>query len=383
MIAPGGRVGILGGGQLGQMLALAARPLGYGIVVLAPESDCPAAGVADRLIRASFEDTEAARQLADACDVVTYEFENVPAATVRAIDAHRPVHPSARLLEVTQDRVEEHAFLHRLGIPTAPGRPAGSLEDVRTAVGAVGFPARLKTARGGYDGGGQWRLRGLEEVEALPPVFRDGTRCLVEGEVSFEREFSIVVTRSASGRVTLFPTFENRHAAGILRETTVPSDVPAGLQARAREIARCIAEDVALVGTLAVECFQAGDEVLVNELAPRVHNSGHLTIEACAVSQFEQHIRAICGLPLLEPTLRSPAAMVNLLGTEDRRHVRLEGADRALAEPGVHLHLYGKGERPRRKMGHLTALGATAGLALESARSAAGHLRFSPAPSRG
>ncbi|MDP2305972.1 MAG: 5-(carboxyamino)imidazole ribonucleotide synthase [Pseudomonadota bacterium] len=376
VIAPGGTIGIFGGGQLGRMIAMSARGLGYGVVVLDPDASSPAAGLADRVIHASFEDTEAARRLADACDVVTYEFENVPEATVRAIEGRVPVRPDATLLGVTQDRVREHAFLHDQGVPTAPGCPVRTPDQLAAAVLRFGFPSRLKSARGGYDGGGQHRIRTAAEAHAAESLL-DGREWLFERDVAFTAEVSVVVTRGVDGAVRTFPVFENEHADGILRLTRAPARVPAEATAEAEAIARTLAEAAGLVGTLTVECFVTAAGVLVNELAPRVHNSGHLTVEACATSQFEQHVRAICGLPLGDTALRAPAAMVNLLGMVDRRRARLTGADVALAVPDVHLHLYGKASvRPRRKMGHVTALGATIEEAVARAERAAGALGF-------
>jgi 5-(carboxyamino)imidazole ribonucleotide synthase len=376
VIAPGGTIGIFGGGQLGRMIALAARQLGYGVVVLDPDVGAPARGVADRMIHASFEDTAAARQLAEASDVVTYEFENVPEATVRAIEGRAPVRPDATLLGVTQDRVREHAFLHAHGIPTAPGCPVRTPEELAAALARFGTPSRLKSARGGYDGGGQHRIRNAAEGDAASAVL-DGRLWLFERDVPFVCEVSVIVARGVDGAIRTFPVFENTHADGILRLTRAPAAVPPALAARAEAIARTLAEAFALVGTLTVECFVTADDVLVNELAPRVHNSGHLTVEACATSQFEQHVRAVCGLPLGDTALRCPAAMVNLLGTVERRRARLLGADIALGLPDVHLHLYGKASvRPRRKMGHVTALGPTLAEAVARAEHAASGLTF-------
>lgn len=378
-ILPGATLGLLGGGQLGRMLAIPARELGYGVVVLAPEGDAPALGLADHGIRASFEDVDAARQLAAMSDVVTYEFENVPAATARAVAERRPLHPNAALLAITQDRNAEHHFVEGLGIPTAPGLPVHTVEEFDAAIAALGFPARLKSARGGYDGGGQFRITDAASaavVRARVPTVEGGWR--LEGEVRFEREVSVVVARSATGEIVPYAPFENVHREGILHLTTWPAAGSPVALARAMEIARTIAEAADLVGVMCVECFVAGDEVRVNELAPRVHNSGHLTIEGAATTQFEQHVRAICGLPLGSAAPRSGgAAMVNLLGLAERRKVRLHGADRALAIPGVRVHLYGKDrERPRRKMGHVTALGGDVVEARERALRAANLLQF-------
>jgi 5-(carboxyamino)imidazole ribonucleotide synthase len=259
-------------------------------------------------------------------------------------------------------------------VGTAPGCPVRTREDLAAAVARFGFPSRLKSARGGYDGGGQVRLRGPADVAAVDLADRDW---LFERDVAFVAEVSVIVARGPSGETRTFPVFENQHADGILRVTRAPASVPAWAAARAEAIARTLAEAANLVGTLTVECFVTENDVLVNELAPRVHNSGHLTVEACGVSQFEQHVRAICGLPLGDTALRSPAAMVNLLGTSDRRRVRLLGADAALAVPEVHLHLYGKTSvRARRKMGHVTALAATVADAVARAEAAVAGLDF-------
>lgn len=378
MILPGATLGILGGGQLGRMIAAPARQLGYGVAVLAPMGDAPALGLADHAIRASFDDVDAARRLAQLSEVVTYEFENVPAATARAVAELRPLHPNARLLELTQDRNVEHTFVESLGIPTAPGRAVRTVAELRAALAELGLPARLKSARGGYDGGGQLRVHdaaSVAEAERLVPTVEGGWR--LEGEVRFEREVSVVVARSAVGTTSYAP-FENLHRDGILHLTRWPARGSARALARAEAIARTVADAAELVGVMCVECFVEDDEVRVNELAPRVHNSGHLTIEGASVSQFEQHLRAICGLPVLPPERRAGGvAMVNLLGGAERRKVRLAGVEAALAEPGVHVHLYGKErERPRRKMGHVTALGADGDEAVARALRAASQLTF-------
>lgn len=380
VVLPGATIGIVGGGQLGRMIALSARQLGYGVVVLAPSDDAPAAGVADHVICASFEDLAAAETLARGCDVVTYEFENVPEATAARIEQFAPLRPGATLLGVTQDRVREHELLHRLGIPTAPGVAVSHRDALAASVAIVGTPCRLKSALGGYDGGGQWRIASTDDlprVQAALVGLRHEGRFLLESEMAFEREASVIVARGTDGDVACFPVFENEHVDGILVCTRVPARISSQATARMEALARALAEDVGLVGTLTVECFVAGDEVRVNELAPRVHNSGHLTVEACGVSQFEQHVRAICGLPLGDAGLRRPAAMVNLLGTEDVRPVRLVGVVEALRAPDVHLHVYGKSAgRARRKMGHVTATAATPDAAEALARRAAECLRF-------
>jgi len=378
---PGGTLGILGGGQLGRMIAVPARQFGYSIAVLAPMGDAPALGLADHAIRASFDDVDAARQLARSSDVVTYEFENVPAATARAVAEVRPLHPNVELLATTQDRNDEHAFVEALGIPTAPGRAVRTVAELEQAVAALGLPARLKSARGGYDGGGQLRIHDpatLAEARARVPTVSGGWR--LESEVRFEREVSVLIARSPRG-LRAFAPLENEHRDGILHLSRWPARGSPRALARAVQIAEAVAEAASLVGVMCVECFVSGDVVRVNELAPRVHNSGHLTIEGAGVSQFEQHLRAICDLPLGDPSPRAGGvAMVNLLGTVERKRVRLAGVDVALGEPGVSVHLYGKDrERPRRKMGHVTALGRDGDEAVARVLRAAAHLRLTEA----
>lgn len=375
---PGATIAILGGGQLGRMIGVAARQLGYGVVVVTPPGDAPAAAVADQVIRAEYEDPAALAALARVAQVATYEFENVPAAAVEALEALLPVRPSSALLGYTQDRLSEHALLDRLGIGHAPGVPVHTEADLVAGLATLGRPCRLKTARGGYDGGGQWRIRDdAGEASALAVVRGAGGRAFrLEREVRFDAEVSVIVTRGVDGAERVFPLFENEHRDGILWLTRAPARVSPTVAARARAIARAIADEVRLCGTLTVECFVSGDDVFVNELAPRVHNSGHLTIEACGVSQFEQHVRAVCGLPLAEPVLRAPAAMANILG-DAAGALPVRGCEVGLASAETHLHLYGKAEvRVRRKMGHVTALGDTLEIAVERATRAAEAVRW-------
>lgn len=373
MIEPGATIGILGTGQLGRMIAMPALRMGYRVRVFGPEADPPAAAVALHH-RAPWADLDAVRAFAAACDLVTYEWENVPAATAAAVAERCPLRPSVELLARTQDRLAEHAWLHRLGIPTAPGRPVHDLAGFEAAVDELGSPGRLKSARGGYDGGGQWRVR-EDRGPARAAVARGGD-FLYERDVAFDRELSVIVCRSA-GRARCFPIFENQHEDGILAYSRVPAELPARVAEAAQAYALALAADCALEGTLTVECFQVGDEVWVNELAPRVHNSGHLSLEAMATSQFEQHLRAVCGLPLGEVTLLRPAAMANLLGDRARARLRLEGIEALLAQGGHFLHLYGKQEvRARRKLGHVTVLADDADAALLGARRARELLRF-------
>lgn len=375
-VLPGATLGILGGGQLGRMIGMSARSLGYGVVVWAGHYDAPARVIADRVLTQSHEDIDGTIEMMRTCDVVTLEWENMPAETVDVLSEHRPCHPSAAVLRVTQDRLAERALLDSLGIGTAPAWGVRTADDLHAAWKRVGLPARVKTARGGYDGGGQWRVRTENELGNLPTM--DGTIAYRwEKEVVFDREISVILARSSAGEVRVFPIFENEHKGGILHLTRCPARVSPTVAAKAEAIARAVADALQVVGVLTVECFVTGDDVIVNELAPRVHNSGHLTIEATGTSQFEQHVRAVCGLPLGDTTLRCPAAMVNLLGDQARPSVNVTGVPEALALPGVHLHLYGKQEvRARRKMGHVTALGGTADEAVATAVRAHAALGF-------
>ena len=348
-LPPGSAVGILGGGQLGRMIALAAAALGYRCHVYCPDGDAPAAEVAARATRADYDDGAALAAFARAVDVVTLEFENVPVEAVERIAATTPVRPDARALAVAQDRVGEKAFLNRIGVATTRFAEIASADDLRRAIAEIGLPAILKTARLGYDGKGQRTIRPGCDPGAVWRALGAG-RAILEAHVDFAREVSIVLARGADGETSAFDTTENRHENGILRTSRVPARVPPELHGEVRSIAARIAGALDYVGVLAVEFFvtRAGG-VLVNEIAPRVHNSGHWTVDACAASQFEQAVRAVCGLPLADPARHSDAVMTNILGAE------IEGWRAMLAEPGACLHLYGKeGARPGRKMGHVT-----------------------------
>ena len=374
-ILPGATVGIVGGGQLGRMFALEARRMGYRVVVWDPAADAPAAQVADETITAPFDDLAAARELARRSDVVTLEWENADVATLRALEAHAPVRPAPAVLEVAQHRLGEKEAARRLGVPTAEYRAVRSLADLHAALAAIGTPAVLKTSRGGYDGKGQAVIRDAGEAEAaFRSVAPEGTELILEAFVHFRMEISVVVARSAGGEVACFPVGENEHRGGILHSTVVPARISPALADEARRIARALAEGLDVVGLLAVEMFVGVDDVVrMNEIAPRPHNSGHYTWEACPVSQFEQQLRAVCGLPLGSVELVRPAAMVNLMGDDAGTGLGRAGTAEALSIPTVALHLYGKAEaRPGRKMGHLTALGASAEEALERAQRAWG-----------
>ena len=357
-ILPGAVVGVLGSGQLGRMLALAAGRLGYRVHTYSPESDSPTGHVADAEIVGSYDDVEALRRFADGVDVVTFEFENVPSASAAAIAERALVRPDGSVLHTTQHRGREKGFLSRAGLPVAPYALVDSLDDLRAALARLGLPAILKTASFGYDGKGQARIdRAEDAVAAWDRLGRQPA--VLEAFVDFERELSVVAARGVDGRIAHYGVIENTHARHILDVSVAPARVPPQVERDALGIARAALEALDVVGVLCVELFLTRDgRVLVNELAPRTHNSGHLTIDACATSQFEQQLRAVCGLPLGATDLVRPAAMANLLGD-----LWQDGEPRwadALARPGIRLHLYGKRDaKPGRKMGHLTALADT------------------------
>ena len=381
-ITPPATIGLLGGGQLGRMLALAARAMGYRVVVMDPDPACPAASVADRQIVSGYDDVGGALRLASISDVVTYELEHVAPAVVDAVDATTPVRPGRLPLHVTQDRIAERRFLETAGVEVAPWREVRSTDDLRAAADALGLPLRLKIVTGGYDGRGQLRIDDAAAVDgALTALGRpDAELLLAEAELDFEAELSIVVARSMVGRIESFPLSRTRHDRGILVESLAPADVSPDIADRAARLGERIAVLLGITGTLTVELFLMRDgRLVVNELAPRVHNSGHWTIDGAATSQFEQHIRAICGLDLGSTEALTATAMVNLLGTGPSRPARLDalGLARAMTDPTVHLHVYDKRRVfERRKMGHVTATGPTIGDALDRATSALAHLHW-------
>lgn len=369
-ILPGSTIGIVGGGQLGRMFALEARRMGYRVVVWDPAADSPAAALADESIIAPFHDAEAALELARRSDVVTLEWENADVETLRALEARVPVRPGPAVLEVAQHRIREKDAARRLGVPTAEYRAVGSLAELHAAIGEIGVPAVLKTARGGYDGKGQAVIREPAEAEhAFRSVAPEGTELILEAFVRFRMEISVVCARGPSGEIACFPVGENEHRGGILHTTVAPARISPTLAEEARRIACALAEGLEVVGLLAVEMFVGDDDVIrMNEIAPRPHNSGHYTWEACPVSQFEQQLRAVCGLPLGSSALLRPAAMINLMGDDAGTGLGRAGTAEMMAVPTAALHLYGKAEsRPGRKMGHVTALGDTADEALERA----------------
>jgi 5-(carboxyamino)imidazole ribonucleotide synthase len=348
---PGATIGILGGGQLGRMTALAAARLGMRTIIFCPDRDSPASQVSAAAVIAGYDDFGALDQFGDAVDVVTFEFENVPDRTAEFLAALKPTRPRPRILHICQQRLREKEFLASIGVPLTRFAPVGSPDELDAMLAAFGGPAILKSAQFGYDGKGQVRMSaGVGAGEAWRRM--GGNLGILEAEVDFRLEASVIVARGLDGAMALYPLVENRHRNHILDETIAPATVPAATAARAEEIARRVAERLDLVGLLAVEMFvtKSGD-VLVNELAPRPHNSGHWTIDACVTSQFEQFVRAVCGLPLGSTERHSDAIMKNLIGDDVQRWPDI------LAEPGAQLHLYGKLEaRPGRKMGHVTRL---------------------------
>jgi 5-(carboxyamino)imidazole ribonucleotide synthase len=351
MLSPGSTIGILGGGQLGRMTALAASCFGYRTHVFTAEADSPGAQVTPLVTLAELGDATALRRFARAVDVVTYETENIPLEALDEILPFVPVHPGRRVLEISQDRLREKAWLNRIGIGTAPWRRIGDAADLGRALLEIGPQAILKTTRMGYDGKGQIRLGGGEAPEAAWTAL-DRDEAILEGFVGFRCEISVIVARGADGALATYPAVENRHVNHILDTTVAPARLDAAVLGTADRIARHIAESLDLVGVLAVEMFVTPDGgILVNELAPRPHNSGHWTIDACRTSQFEQLVRALAGLPLGPTERHADAVMRNLIG--DAVH----GWQAPLADPGEKLHLYGKREAlPGRKMGHVTRL---------------------------
>ncbi|MDR3439512.1 5-(carboxyamino)imidazole ribonucleotide synthase [Telmatospirillum sp.] len=350
VIAPGATIGIIGGGQLGRMTAMAAARLGYRSHIFCPEEDCPASQVAPTTT-AAYEDQAALTKFAGQVDVVTFEFENIPAESVRILSQTAMVRPNWHVLETAQDRVLEKSFFNSIDVATANWRPVRDLPDLVRAVGDLGRPSILKTARFGYDGKGQVRIDTATALEEAWAEMR-GAPAIFESFVDFEREVSVIVARGPDGKALCFDVVENRHRHHILHQTIAPATISAAQASQAEAIAVQAAEKLDLIGLLAVELFVTRDgRLLVNEMAPRPHNSGHWTIDACSTSQFEQFVRAVCGLPLGNTTRHSDAVMTNLIGDDVN-----QWSD-ALRQPQTCLHLYGKTEaRPGRKMGHVTRL---------------------------
>jgi 5-(carboxyamino)imidazole ribonucleotide synthase len=355
-IAPGGTIGILGGGQLGRMTAMAAARLGYRCHIYCPDKGAPASDVAAATTVAAYDDLAALQAFAQSVDVITFEFENVPASAGEKLAAWKPTRPDPRVLHLTQQRLREKNFLSSINVPVTRYLEVAHKEALPQAVQALGRPCVLKSASFGYDGKGQVRI---DPETDLGPVWQQmgGELAILEAFVDFQREISVVIARGHDGAMAMYVPVENQHRNHILDTTIAPARIGPTVAVKAEAIARHIAQEIRLTGLLAVEMFVTRDgEVLVNELAPRPHNSGHWTLDACITSQFEQFVRAVCGLPLGSPERHSDAVMKNLIG-DDVRDWRA-----ILAEPGAKLHLYGKTEiRPGRKMGHVTRLSGKSG----------------------
>lgn len=374
VIEPGSILGVLGGGQLGAMFTMAARRLGYRVAVWDPDPDAPAHRIATHSFPAPFTDQHILTHFVDLVSVVTYEWENVPAELCRTIEQRKPVRPSSIVLSVIQDRLEQKKFLVTNGFAVPLFAGVSAPDQLAATVRQIGYPALCKTATAGYDGKGQWKLLRESDVReaerAILESIRPGMQWIVESLVPFERELSILVVRGADGQSCTYPVAENEHKEGILRMTKVPAPGSSAVAARAATLACQVVDRMEGVGVFCLELFQLpSGELLINEIAPRPHNSGHYTLDACSVSQFEQQVRAICRMPLGEVRLLSPAVMVNLIGDDAPSIMKGAGCQTLLDIPGAVLHLYDKRLiRPGRKMGHVTFLGETIDLALDHAR---------------
>jgi 5-(carboxyamino)imidazole ribonucleotide synthase len=374
ILEPGSILGVLGGGQLGAMFAGAARRMGYQVAVWDPDADAPAHQLASHSFTASFSDSATRIQFAHTVHAVTFEWENVPAELCEWLEQHRRVCPSGAVLRIIQDRIDQKQFLQSSRLPVQPFTAMESPDQLAEFVEKLGVPAVCKTATTGYDGKGQWILRRNSDVveveQAMRTIAKPGHRWILEKFVNFERELSVLLVRGEEGTCRVYPVVENRHERGILRGTLVPSTVSSDIAARAADLAGQAVTALNGVGVFCVEFFQSsGGDLLINEIAPRPHNSGHYTLDACSVSQFEQQVRVVCGMPLGEARLLSPAAMVNLIGDEVRSVTASRGFHDLLSIPGAVLHLYGKRVvRSGRKMGHVTFLADRGEVAAERAR---------------
>lgn len=353
VILPPKTIGIIGGGQLGRMMAIAARYMGYKIAVLDPTPDCPTAQVADVQITAAYDDMNAIKELTKQSDVVTYEFENVDLDAAAYIEAQGKLPQGAYALEVTQNRELEKTTIRELGLPVPNFSIVKNGEEARVALQDITLPAVIKTCRGGYDGKGQLKIETEADKEEAIQFAEEQQHCIIEEWITFDKEISVVFTRTAQGEIAFFPLSENEHRDHILYKTTVPATVSEAVQQKAYQAVRLLGEEMKIVGTFAIEIFVQGEEIYLNEMAPRPHNSGHYSIEACNVSQFDQHILAVAGLPLKKVELLQPAVMVNVLGEDvDGLLEYLKG------NPFGHSHLYGKeAPKAKRKMGHITFVG--------------------------
>ncbi len=354
MILPGNTIGVLGGGQLGRMFCEAARPLGYQTVVLDPDPHSPAGCVADEHICADYENAAALAQMSKLCAAITIEFENVPAGSLQYLRQHCQVHPAPEALQICRDRIREKIFLRDHDLPTAPFVAIVDKSQLEQAIQTIGVPALLKTATGGYDGKGQQLITEKNQIEAAFSEL-DQRPCVLERRLELSLELSVVIARSTQGETCCYPVAENRHKNGILDISIVPARIPSQLARQARRLTRQVAEKLGFVGVLAVEFFVINDLLLINEIAPRPHNSGHYSLNASVSSQFEQQVRMLCDLPAGDTTLLSPVVMTNLLGNLWTHST--PAWEHLLKNPSAKLHLYGKKEaRPGRKMGHFNLL---------------------------
>jgi 5-(carboxyamino)imidazole ribonucleotide synthase len=363
IILPGQTIGIIGGGQLGRMMAIAAKAMGYRIAVLDPEPDSPCGQVSDKKIVGAYDDLEAIKKLAEVSDVITYEFENIDSAALAWLYENAYVPQGTKLLEISQDRIKEKNAIQSAGVEVAPFAVINSLKDIYDNMETLGYPAVLKTSRGGYDGKGQLVIKEKQDIENASDLINYG-QCVLEKWVPFKKEISVILTGNLDGEIAVFPVAENIHINNILHQTIVPARISGNAYDKAIRYAKKLAREFQLVGTLAVEMFlTADDEIYINELAPRPHNSGHYTIEACETSQFEQHVRAVCNLPLASTDLVKPAVMVNILGEHQAKVL-----EKMPEIKDWKIHFYGKSDpKAKRKMGHVTILRESVETAIEEA----------------
>lgn len=355
VILPPKTIGIIGGGQLGRMMAISARYMGYKVAVLDPTENCPTAQVADVQLTAAYDDMEAIKKLTEISDVVTYEFENVDLEAAAYIESQGKLPQGAFALEITQNREKEKTLIKELGLPIPEFAIVKNGEEAKAALESFTLPAVIKTCRGGYDGKGQFKIENEADLEEAIQFAEEHEHCIIEQWITFDKEISVVFTRAASGEIAFFPLSENEHRDHILYKTTVPANVDEAVQRKAYHAAELLGEKMKIVGTFAIEMFVRGESIYLNEMAPRPHNSGHYSIEACNSSQFDQHILAICGLPVKDVELIHPSIMVNILG-EDVDHL----LNYMQKENKGHVHLYGKADiKAKRKMGHLTFIADT------------------------
>lgn len=383
ILEPGAILGVLGGGQLGAMFTGAARRMGYRVAIWDPDPDAPAHRIADESFYKSFEDHDTRKRFIDTVQAITLEWENIPAELCQWLEQHRTLRPSSVVLRILQDRLTQKQFLSSYSLPVPDFAEVASEHQLHQVISRLGLPLICKTARSGYDGKGQWLIREPSDVQRFERILTSSSsrvRWIAEQFVSFVRELSVLVVRSASGETCVYPVVENRHEQGILRDSVVPASISPGDAEAAYELSVRAVAELHGVGIFCIELFQAQDgRLLINEIAPRPHNSGHYTLDACTVSQFEQQVRVMCGLPLGEVRLLSPAVMVNLLGEEVTTVLSGERSRETFSIPGASVHLYGKRvSRPGRKMGHVTFTAPEREIAVASAQQFLSQVRKPP-----